>query len=125
MKRTGSSPKKPKGKSKYNNQKTIVDDIKFDSKKEADYYCQLKLLKQAGEIKDIKLQPKFELQPGFKKNGINHRAITYIADFEVTNKDGTKEIIDIKGVETKVFRIKKKMFEYRYPELELKIIKEV
>jgi len=34
--------RKSKSKSKYNNQKTIVDGIKFDSKKEAEYYCQLK-----------------------------------------------------------------------------------
>lgn len=34
-------------KSKYGNKKTVVDDIAFDSKKEADYYCELKLLRKA------------------------------------------------------------------------------
>ena len=114
--------KQPK-KSKYNNQKTMVDGIKFDSKKEAEYYCQLKLLKQAGEIKDYRLQPRYELQPAFKKNGKKYRAITYIADFVITNNDGTTEVVDVKSsktFKTQVYRIKKKMFEYKYPGLTIK-----
>ena len=110
-------------KSKYNNKKTMVDGIKFDSKKEAEYYCQLKLLKQAGKIKDYRLQPRYELQPAFKKNGKKYRAITYIADFAIINNDGTTEVVDIKGVETQVFKIKKKLFEYMYPDLNLKVVK--
>ncbi len=113
---------KPK-RSKYNNKKTWVDGICFDSKKEAEYYCQLKLLKQAGEIRDFGLQPRYELQPTFKKNGTTYRSITYIADFVVVNNDGTTEIIDIKGIETQVFKIKQKLFEYIYPDLSLKVIK--
>lgn len=110
-------------KSKYNNVKTTVDGITFDSKKEAEYYCMLKILKQAGEIKDFGLQPRYELQPPFEKNGQKYRAITYVADFVIVNLDGTTEVIDVKGVETQVFKIKKKMFEYQYPELSLKIVK--
>jgi len=115
--------KKKPVKNKYNNRKTIVDGITFDSKKEADFYCQLKLLKQAGEIKDFGLQEKFELVPTFRKNGTTYRAITYIADFVIENNDGTMEVVDVKGVETQVFKIKKKLFEYRYPDLKLKIVK--
>lgn len=110
-------------KSKYNNQKTMVDGIEFDSKKEADYYIHLKLLKKAGEIKDIGLQQRFVLQPGFEKNGVKYQPITYIADFVITNNDGTTEVVDIKGVETQVFKIKKKLFEHMYPDLNLKVVK--
>lgn len=110
-------------KPKYNNKKTTVDGIEFDSKKEADYYCMLKILKQAGEIKDFGLQQKYELQPGFEKNGEKYRAITYIADFVIVNLDGTTEEVDVKGIETQVFKIKKKMFEYEYPNLSLKVVK--
>lgn len=110
-------------KSKYNNQKTIVDGIEFDSKKEAEYYCQLKLLKKAGEIRDIGLQQKFMLQPGFEKNGVKYQPITYIADFVITNNDGTTEVVDVKGVETQVFKIKQKLFEYMYSDLNLKVVK--
>lgn len=122
-KKKGTPLGKPNRRSKYNNQKTVVDGIEFDSKKEAEYYCQLKLLKKAGEIKDIGLQPRFELQPAFEKNGVKYRPITYIADFVITNNDGTTEIVDVKGVETQVFKIKQKLFEYMYPDLSLKVIK--
>jgi hypothetical protein len=109
--------------SKYKNQKTEVDGIVFDSKREAEYYMQLKYLKRIGEIKDFGIQQKYELQPKFKKNGKTYQAIAYIADFVFVNKDGSTEVVDIKGVETKEFKIKYKMFEFKYPELTLKIIK--
>lgn len=110
-------------KSKYGNIRTTIDGIEFDSKKEAEYYCNLKLLKRAGEIKDFGLQPRYVLQPTFKKNGKTHRSITYVADFIIENNDGTTDVVDIKGFETQVFKIKQKLFEYMYPDLSLKVIK--
>lgn len=59
------------------------------------------------------------MQPKFRKNGKAYQEINYIADFKIYNKDGSVEIIDIKGFETTDFRLKKKMFEYKYPELTL------
>ena len=44
-----------------------------------------------------------------------HRAIYYIADFEVHHLDGSIETVDIKGMETTDFKIKQKLFDYRYP----------
>ncbi|MEK5108571.1 DUF1064 domain-containing protein [Cytobacillus sp. FSL K6-0129] len=99
---------------KYGNHKQVVDGHKFDSKAEAMYYGQLKWLLQAKQIKGFKLQPRYLLQEGFKKNGKTYRKIEYVADFEVQHLDDTTEVIDIKGVETKEFMIKKKLFEYRY-----------
>jgi hypothetical protein len=111
-------------KHKYGAKKTVVDGITFDSKAEANRYCELKLLKNAGEVKDFTLQPKFELQPKFKgKDGKTVRAIHYIADFYITWKDGSVTVEDVKGCETKEFSIKKKMFEYKYPELKLVIVR--
>lgn len=67
---------------KYRNRKTIVDRITFDSKAEANRYIELKMLEKSGYIKQLKLQPKFELQPKYKNNkGETIRAITYKADF--------------------------------------------
>ena len=108
--------------SKYKNKKTVVDGIEFDSQKEANYYAKLKLLQRAGEVKEIELQPEFELLPRFKKNGKTYRPIKYIADFKVTYSDGRVEIVDVKGHKTEVFRLKEKMFEYQYPEYRLKIV---
>ncbi|MED4820190.1 DUF1064 domain-containing protein [Bacillus atrophaeus] len=98
---------------KYGARKTWVDGIKFDSKAESQYYLQLKWLKQAKQIKDFKVQPRFLLQEGFKKNGKTFRKIEYIADFEVHNLDSI-EIIDIKGVATESFKIKRKLYERLY-----------
>ncbi|MBM4762733.1 DUF1064 domain-containing protein [Bacillus sp. B15-48] len=106
--------RKPKKRSKYGNKKTVVDDITFDSKAEAIYYSQLKWLKQAKQIKDFKLQPRYILQDGFKKNGKTFREISYIADFEVINLDGSTQVIDIKGAVTKEFAIKRKLFEFKF-----------
>jgi len=99
---------------KYSNKKTFVDGIQFDSKAEAKYFEQLKWLKQAKQIKDFKLQPRFLLQESYKKNGKTIRKIEYVADFEIHNLDGSIEIVDVKGHETKEFLLKKKLFEYRY-----------
>lgn len=107
--------------SKYLNKKMTVDNIKFDSKKEAQYYIFLKSLYKAGKIKKLILQPEFELQPKYRKNGRTIRAIKYIADFHVVYEDGSEEIIDVKGgFMTKEYKIKKKMFEYKYPHMEIK-----
>lgn len=108
--------------SKYNNKKTEVDGIVFDSKKEANKYQELKLLKMAGEIKDFDLQPVFVLQEKFEKNGKKFREIKYIADFKVIENDGTVRIIDTKGFRTKDFELKLKMFEYKYLEYQLEVI---
>lgn len=94
---------KGKKKPKYGNQKTIVDGITFDSKAEGVYYNLLKWLKQAKQIKDFKLQPRYILQEAFTKNGKHFRKIDYVTDFEVIKLDGTIEIIDIKGHELKSF----------------------
>ena len=50
------------------------------------------------------------------------RPITYRADFRVTYVDGHQEIEDVKGMETEIFKIKRKMFEYKYPNLTLKVV---
>lgn len=100
--------------SKYNAKKVVIDNIKFDSKAEAAYYQQLKLLKMSGEVVSFDLQPEFVLQESFRKNGKLYRAIKYKADFLVRYSDGHEELIDIKGMLTKEFRIKQKLFELRY-----------
>ena len=108
--------------SKYNNRKTVVDDIVFDSKDESLYYQALKNMKANGLIKDFELQPKFILQESFEKDCKKYKPITYIADFRVINNDGSSYIVDIKGMLTTEFKIKMKLFNYKYPNIELKLI---
>lgn len=127
---------------KINHRKTVVDDITFDSKMESDYYLLLKEQKEKGEIKDFELQVKFELQEKFiryngetifgshkdfskiqrNNKGQTIAAITYIADFVITNNDDSKHVVDTKGISTKDFEIKKKMFMCKYPSLPIYVL---
>lgn len=100
---------------KYHNKKVEIDGIVFDSKKEGNYYCELKILKMAGKVKDFELQVPFELQPKFKYEGKTIRAIKYVADFVVTYPDGLKVVVDTKGFRTKDYLLKRKMLLYKYP----------
>lgn len=111
---------KPK-RSKYNNKKTWIDGICFDSKMEARYYNSLKLLQEAGAIRGFCLQPEFVLQEGNAEN----RAITYKADFIVFHLDGRAEIVDVKGYESQQWKRTFKQFRLKYPNLDLKVVKEV
>ena len=111
---------------KYHNKKTVIDGIKFDSKLEAERYAQLKILERAGVIRDLELQPSFELLPSFRKNGKTWRRTLYKADFRyILAEDDSYIIEDVKGstaVITGVFRLKQKLFEYKYPEYTISIV---
>ena len=98
---------------KYHNKKIIIDNIVFDSKKEGNYYTYLKLMKNAGKIKNLELQKKFILQDKFNLNGKTYRAITYVADF-VYEEKGQTHVVDTKGYRTEVYKIKKKLFMKKY-----------
>lgn len=104
-------------KNKYKNKKVVYDGIKFDSKKEGAYYLKLKLLEEKGIISDLKLQVKFELQPKFQFGNKTIRAINYIADFTYI-QDNKLHIVDTKGMRTDVYKLKKKMMEYKGYEIE-------
>jgi hypothetical protein len=112
-----------RNKSKYGNKKVMQDDIVFDSHLERDYYLHLKALAKAGAIKGFTLQPRFELIPRFKNAGKSFRKTEYVADFEVYMNDGTTEILDTKGKETDVFKIKRKLLELQNPLINFFIVK--
>lgn len=97
---------------KYSNIKTMTaDGIKHDSRKEARRWVELTLLQRTGEISDLERQVKYELIP--KQEG--ERAVTYIADFVyIDNKTGNTIVEDCKGFKTDVYKLKKKLFQYRY-----------
>ena len=76
-------------------------------------YLELKQLEKSGEISDLELQPKFLLIPKTEKGG---RAVYYIADFKYT-KDGKTIYEDVKGVQTDVYKLKKKLLMWIYPDI--------
>jgi hypothetical protein len=96
---------------KYGNKKIIVDNIKFDSKKEANRYQELKLLEKAKMIEDLRLQVRLEIVP--KQAG--ERNVVYVADFMYFDKTLNKCIIeDTKGFKTKDYIIKRKLVKLKY-----------
>lgn len=112
--------------SKYKNKKVTVNGKVFDSKKEAKRYQELKLLEKSGIIKDLELQKRFTLLEGFKKNNKTYRPIYYYADFVYYLIYEKKTVVeDVKGSKyftTDVYKLKKKLFEYKYPDLTIKEI---
>lgn len=92
---------------KYHNHPTTVDGIRFDSKKEARYYEQLKIRKAAREVWYWLRQVPLHLPGGSK----------YVVDFLVFFHDPDRdcEYVDVKGRETQVFRLKKREIEHQYP----------
>ena len=110
---------------KYGNKKTIVDGKKFDSKAEAERYKKLKFMEKANKIKDLVLQPEFLLQDKFRYRGKTEREVKYIADFKYFDVEkGVYVVEDVKGVETEVFKIKRKLFLKQYgSEYDFEIVK--
>lgn len=91
--------------SKYGNIKTTTSDgITHDSIKEANRWCELKLLERAGKIRLLQRQVRYTLIP--KQEG--EREVCYIADF-VYQEDGKVVVEDVKGKKTKDYIIKRKL----------------
>lgn len=111
-------------KSKYHSKKVTVNGETFDSKKEYNRWCELRLLERAGKIRGLQRQVKFELLPaqyrivatrtGQKRQCVE-RAVSYIADFvykEQLVQDGdfcVTVVEDTKGFRTADYILKRKM----------------
>lgn len=140
------APRKKKAASKFGAIKTDHDGITFASKLESKYYIHLKEQKSLGSILDFELQPKYVLQekyiivegkvitgsdPSFDKMKKKSKAktvlpIVYAGDFLITHNDGTQTLIDVKGgILTAEFKIKRKMYMMKYPELPLVLMTHV
>ncbi len=90
-------------KNKYHNEKLVVDGVRYDSKREYLRHRQLLLREKAGEIQDLRFHCKSDtiiLQ--------NKPLIKYEPDF-CYYENGVFVIEDLKGFQTKEFKLKKKM----------------
>ena len=112
--------------SKYGAKKVTVDGITFDSKKEANRWCELRLMERAGVITGLERQVKFVLIPAqyercerFGKNGKRledarrcvEKEVSYVADFTYY-ENGKLVVEDTKGFRTKDYIIKRKLMRY-------------
>ncbi len=93
---------------KYRAKPTIIDGIRFDSKKEAARYEGLRMLQLAGAISGLELQPRFDLHTQ-RPDGTTVKVGTYVADFTYVNM-ANGEIVteDVKGMLTSMYRLKRK-----------------
>jgi len=99
---------------KFGAKKTVIDGITFDSKKEAEHYKILKIRLAAKQIKHLARQVIFRLE-------INGMLICkYVADFTYV-ENGRLVVDEVKGFETAVWKLKKKLFQALNPKLELRI----
>ncbi len=110
---------------KYGAEKCQINGEKFDSKKEARRWQELRLLEQAGEINNLRRQVKYVLIPSQKETIVEirknqkpkriervvERECSYVADF-VYEENGKTVVEDAKGVKTEAYRIKKKLMLY-------------
>lgn len=108
--------------SKTAKKKRTLNGQTFDSDAEFKFYEYLLSQQEEGLIKEIILQPKFLLQPEYIKYDKKIRKIEYISDFHVFYTDGTDVVFDVKGMVMPDFKLKRKIFDYVYPNLTLRCI---
>lgn len=107
---------------KYHNIPTELDGIKFDSRKEARRYAELKLLERAGKIEGLERQVKYVLIPTQRdaEGNLIEKECSYYADFRYFDTERNALVVeDTKGgtgggTRTEAYRIKKKLMLYTY-----------
>lgn len=89
---------------KYGAKKTTIDNIVFDSMKEARRYEQLKILQNAGKISELELQPSYAIVLN------DHKVCVVKLDFEyLDHATGQYITEDAKGLDTPVSKLKRKL----------------
>lgn len=105
---------------KYKNIKTEYNGEVYDSRKEMRRAVALDWMVKAGVIRDLERQKSFVLQDGYYNNKKEKiRPIFYVADFCYYDNESKRWVVeDVKSPATRtdVYRIKKKLFEYKYPD---------
>jgi hypothetical protein len=109
-----------KVRSKYKNVPTVVDGVRFASKAEAKRDAELQLLERAGQIRDLKRQPRFPLVV----NGV--KVCTYVGDWAyheiLSSIEAVQPVVeDRKGVLTPAFKIKWALAKALHPEIEWRL----
>lgn len=92
---------------KFKARSCIVGTTRYASQKEMVHCEGLKLLERAGKIEALMLQPKYPVWI----NG--HKCFTYVADATYV-ENGKQIIVDVKGVHTPLYRVKRKCVEAYY-----------
>ncbi len=99
-------------------ERRTFEGIVFHSIRECDAYRGFRMLEKSGQITKLAIQQEFALYAWSLKNGAVPVG-KYIADFVVTELDGTKRIYESKGVRTPEYKLKFKLFHANYPDLRI------
>ena len=95
--------------SKYHAVPTEIDGIRFASKAEARRYQELSLLESGGAIRELELQPAYDLIVNGVKVG------RYVGDFRYWDNERNVAVVeDVKGgnaTKTPVYRLKRKLVQ--------------
>lgn len=102
---------------KYGNKKVVVDGYNFDSKAEANYYLMLKrrghsFMPIAGKY--VAMQENIVIQDRCEVPGKKIQAITYRADFVFYDGTEIVKVVDVKGYQDAMSKLKMKMFAFKY-----------
>ena len=94
--------------SKYGNKKVFRYGHWFDSIAEAEYYpIAVSYADQYGY--ELKLQDRIDILPTLKLNQWAIKKTQYVADYAFYHRGKLVRLVDVKGVETKDFKLKAKM----------------
>ena len=100
---------------KYHAVKQEFGGQRYDSKFEAKVAADLDYRLRSGDIRAVERQVDFP----FVVNGKRLGRFVYRADFVVTHLDGSKEIVEAKGMIMPIFKLKWALMEACYPEIKL------
>jgi hypothetical protein len=99
---------------KYHAQKCTVDGIRFDSMREAKRYQELRLLEQAGKIREFFLQPEFKIWVTNRGTSEQVHIGRYRADFwyiDTATEATVVEDVKSPATRTTAYRLRKRLVE--------------
>jgi len=95
---------------KYGAKKTTYNGRRYDSKLEARVAYELDMRMKSGEFTEIIPQYRIKLYV-YLPDGKRADLFTYVCDFRCQKADGSYLLIEAKGKETEVYRVKKRILD--------------
>lgn len=99
---------------KFNATPMVVEGIRFQSRREATRYLQLRALELRGEIRQLERQVPFPIETVNLVTGEITRVARYFADFTYLTADGRRVVEDAKGMRTETYKLKKRLVEAQH-----------
>lgn len=101
---------KPKRGNKYGAKRCKYKGYTYDSRAEANYAMELDARLQAGEFKTWERQFRVEMW-AHDSHGDRRLKLSHKVDFRIHHHDGTFELVEVKGLETADYRMRRRWLE--------------